>query len=252
MDLDQSHSASSKASVGGGRSDSALRDPWDQALSAAMREIAVPATLKQQILSRLELPIASPAVAPPQSDDLATAAPRRSRLARRSLLSAAIALFVLCGAWWTGWLTPAGRPTIAMADLLTAQWNLKSLPAYAGTTPVHWPDGWKSVSGLKLQSWKAAPLPGRTDGATIAVAEFEFRHRELPAKITGQLMLVPVTWFVQPPAAKNMQDGDIRYHGPHGFVIWQEGQTICVCLLHSDPGALNLLRDTIANSRPVT
>lgn len=216
-----------------------------------MREIAVPATLKQQILSRLELPITSPAVAP-QSDDVATAARRRSRLARRSLLSAAIALFVLCGAWWTGWLTPAGRPTIAMADLLTAQWDLKSLPAYAGTTPASWPDGWQSVSGLKLQSWKAAPVPGRTDGATIAVAEFEFRHRQLPAKITGELMLIPVAWFVQPPAATNMLDGDIRYHGPHGFVAWTEGSTVYICLLHSDPGALTLLRDTITKSRPVT
>lgn len=216
-----------------------------------MREIAVPATLKQQILSRLELSIASQAVAP-QSDEIATAARRRSRLARRSLLSAAIALFVVCGAWWTGWLSPGGRPTIAMADLLTAQWDLKSLPAYAGTAPANWPDGWQSVSGLKLQSWKAAPVPGRTVGATIAVAEFEFRHRRLPAKVGGRLMLVPVAWFVQPPAATNMQDGEIRYHGPNGFVMWQEGQTICVCLLHGDPSALDLLRQTIANSRPVT
>lgn len=221
-----------------------------------MRDVAVPADLKQRILNRLELPAASQAAplqtVAPQSDDVAAASRRRSRLARRSLLSAAIALFVLCGAWWTGWLTPAGRPTIAMADLLTAQWNLKSLPAYAGATPANWPDGWKSVSGLKLQSWKAAPVPGRTDGATLAVAEFEFRHRRLAAKVGGQLMLVPVTWFVQPPAATNMLDGEIRYHGPHGFVAWTEGSTVYICLLHSDPGALDLLRQTIANSRPVT
>lgn len=246
MDLERSLSASSQFPAGGEPSAAPPRDRWDQALGAAMRDVPVPADLKQRILSRLE-----PAVAL-QVEEVAGSVRRRSRLARRSVQSAGLALLVLGAAWLAGWLTPAARPTLAVTDLLSASWDVAALPAYAGSTTPAWPDGWKSVAGLKLQGWKAGPLPGRTDGAAIAVAGFEFRHRQGAGKVHGELLLAPRGWVSQPPAAMNMQQGEIRYHGPNGFVAWTEGETVYVCLLHSDPGALDVLRQAIANARPVT
>lgn len=243
---------SQPAAEGDGGAAPTAGDRWDAAIGAALRDVPVPAGLQSRILERLAAarsPLPIP-IATQESAPASSALPRRSFHLRRSLLSAAVAFLFVAGAWSLGLLTKTPEPTVTLKELLPAEWDLESLPAL---TEAEWPEGWRAVSGLTLGVWKTAPVPGWQNAASLAVASFKFRHRLLRQEVSGELLALPEQQCNQPPTATNLADGEIRYFGSRAYVAWTCNGRVYVCRMNGGAaGALDRLRQTILDARPVT
>jgi hypothetical protein len=234
------------------------REKLDERIGRMTRDVAIPASLRERLLSRLEgeplsqgrssPAMASPATALSQTPLSQTRLspgpgqpPVRSR--RRMIISTAAACLVTAfsvGIWGLVISRPAKMTMheitgYALADGLQAD-NLPILAQFRGGLAVQIPKTMMKLSyGPPFRRLVDPQLANRE----IAVYFFTFRHKD--RKFAGRLAVIPAALVKDLPAAMSFPTGQPVYSKGFCTTSWVEGKFVYLCCVQGSEDDLRLL-----------
>lgn len=213
---------------------------WNRQLSAAMSDVTIPDGLESRLLERLS-PLA-----------LATVTAEPSRPSRRRWLMALVALaaVLLLAVAWRPWPTSSSRVSLAVVDANIGS-DLTELTHY---DPSRWtpelPQVWRSFFQLEPDLVHHFPSGSPRVLSVAALVPFEFRASPGATPIRGRLVMVPVSYFLNPPEERDFSVvSDVEYIPGYSRCVWREGDWVYLCYVRSVGGAelrelMELMRQT--------
>ena len=213
------------------------RQEFDKVFGQRMRDVAIPAGLKERLLQSLE---PQPAVEerPALADFSRDRQARRRWLVLGPLAAVAACLLAAVLVWF---LFPEHQPPLSVGDLRelakAAYGADASLPAFNGTAePPPLPGfGWRS-GAIRIAATPRSPASGAGRNV-VAIYAFALSG----GNIEGMLIAAPRESVQDPPQARYFSGDSVRYEGPFSFVSWTEDEWVYVCLVRGG-GAVDQLQ----------
>jgi hypothetical protein len=194
------------------RADFGRREAWDRGLAAAMRDVPVPAGLRDRLLTRL-------AAEPPAVSPVPKPVTRRRALGLLTGLAASIAAAAVV---WT--LTGSTEP-VTVAELQDAAATPGDGPFYGNFDPRLPNSFWQSRLALREPPVGLLRRHGRDRAAAWAFS--------LPGRLTGLLVAVPADRVPAAPSATSLASAPYERR-PDGTetAAWTQNGFVYVCLVH--------------------
>ncbi len=209
---------------------------FDSEVGRAMSDIPIPAGLTNRLRSAVT-------TVTPQSSLQRTAGTRHTW---RWVASLTLALLLPLLGWaWFG-AQPAGLNETSVRQIAELERN--GLPADS-QTPFTVPAGWNSLREIRLESSTHVAL---IDGVHVPVRSFLARADRGRQNISGFLLRLNRRQWQSRLEATSFSSATIQYDTFGTWVVWSEGDTVFVCVMHDDAHAIQRLQDLIAGSREVS
>ena len=212
----------------------ASRQEFDAAIAAVVQEVAVPESLRAELLSSA-LVKAGESEESAESTSVTAASAHVPR--RRILLLAAASVACSVAIGMTLWFWDSGQKSFSVADLLQRiDIQLDNADDFDESFVFQLPAGWSS-DGLLL----GQDLDGEA-GHEVARLDFELtRGRREP--VSGIIAAIPANRVVPPPSASSFSSAELRYL-PDGVVavVWSAGNLVYVVMISGKPSELEYLQ----------
>ncbi|MEX1231726.1 MAG: hypothetical protein WEB58_15870 [Planctomycetaceae bacterium] len=246
------------------------KNRFDHAFGVAVRDVAVPAGLKQRMLAAIaadspggssshsfgDEPVESkaeslvalkeetPVVETSAVQDSIASPTMRVRRRRFGWIStAALMLLAALGAFW---FWPAGGEPVALDELLSGfavqgQYQTPFDENFAVKLPA---EGWDSKR-LKIDGpFGYATANARQDQA--AVYRFQLASRRQP--LQGKLVVIPLSRVANPPRTSTIFEvtAESSSDGSYSHAAWTEGEFVFVCYVDGHAGKFSALQQALA------
>lgn len=209
---------------------------FDSEVGRAMSDIPIPVGMTDRLRSAVT------SVTPPSS----LQGPARTRRSWRWVTRLSLVLLLPLLAWaWFG-TQPAGLNETSVRQI--AELERSGLPADS-QTPFTVPAGWNSLREIRLESSTHVAL---INGVHVPVRSFLARADRGRPNISGFLVRLNRRQWQSSLEATSFSSAAIQYDTFGTWVVWSEGNTVFVCVMHDDAHAIQRLQDLIAGSREVS
>jgi hypothetical protein len=155
-------------------------------------------------------------------------------------MAGAIALLIPLLMWaWLAPRTPALN-RVHIAEL--AALNLNELPV--DSTPMEpVPSGWSSLRAIHFGDRPRRSVVNRVSAPVLAFLAAP--DRRSPQTSGFLVKLTPAQWQ-SVPEATSFSSATIQYEAFGTWVVWREGDSVFLCILHGDAHVMQQLQDMIA------
>ncbi len=206
---------------------------FDSEVGRAMSDIPIPAGLTDRLRSAVT------SVTPQSSLQRAV----RTRHTWRWVTSLTLALLLPLLGW--AWFGPqaAGLNETSVRQL--AEMERNSLPTDS-QTPFAIPAGWNSLREIQLES---STHLASVNGIHVPLLGFLARADRGRPSTSGFLLRLNRNQWQSKLEATSFSSAMIQYDTFGTWVVWSEGDTVFVCVMHDDAHAIQRLQDLVAGSR---
>lgn len=223
------------------------RDRFDANLAQAMGDIPIPVGLTARLQVAVHAQEAQRAGdAAPHTGATNTRTIATAMWARRRLLSGCAAVTLLAA--WT-WFAP--HPSVVTeADVRRLarldQNLLVSAPSEARCAV---PIGWQSVRGLELSN-RLVVTPRDTLAVQLLPLTYQVDRRS--PRVTGLLLPLHESSWRTSLARSPFSVAEVRYTTSGTWVVWREGSTVFVLILHGEAPVMERLQHAATSRRDLT
>ncbi len=224
------------------------RDPFDANLAHAMGDIPVPAGLATRLQVAVNAQEAERASdAAPHTVATNTRTIATEMWARRRRLLSGCAAVTLLAAWT--WLAPH-QSVVTEADVRRlAGLDQNLLVSAPSETRCAIPIGWQSVRGLELSN-RLVITP--RDTLTVQLLPLTYQADRRSPRVTGWLLpLHESSWYTS-LALSPFSVAEVRYTTAGTWVVWREGSTVFVLILHGEAPVMERLQLAATHRRNLT
>lgn len=209
----------------------------DDQITRAMGNVPLPDGLTQ----RLHASINSATTLGPQP----TVKPPRRQFLQRVVWGslAAVAIVVTCAVVLprSGVLSDANIRELGNLDLTTLPVNSSPVPSL--------PLGWTSQRLVRFADARIGTVGGRN----VLLQTFNaWTDRRSSSGSTGFLMKLPQSQWHDVPDATSFGRAQIQYASFGTWVVWREGDSVIVCVLHADAHAMERLQEIVSGGRQLS